>query len=115
MAALLAEATDLRFKMALAAYGLRMYLGVVDRPFLEWLEPIFEGYDGPDRDVEALEAFRRLRGCSDEQLKALYSATRRPGRGLRLVPSALPFLATQVHAISICPIDFQRRMLKLES
>ncbi len=115
MAALLAEAADLRFKMALAAYRLRMYLAAVDRPFLEWLQPILEGYDGPDRDAEALEAFRRLRGCSDEQLKVLHGATRRPGRGLRLVPVALPFLASQVHTISICPIDFQQRMLKLQS
>lgn len=81
-------------------------------------QPILEGYDGPDRDArdaEALEAFRRLRGWSNEQLKVLQVATRRPGRGLRLVPVALPFLASQVHTISICPIDFQQRMLKLQS
>jgi hypothetical protein len=112
---LLSEFNDLQFKMALAAYRLRSHLATVDHKFLAKLEPIFDHYDGPDKDPQATESFKKLKDLPEDQLRDLHVKTRRPGRGIHLAKQSLPFLSSQVHALSICPIDFQQTILMLKA
>ena len=113
--ALVAEARGIQFRMALLAWRLRQYLLTVDGEFVRWLLPILEGYDGPDRDPKAIKAFQLLRERSDEEIKTGDQALRRPGVSPHLVPLTAPFLSSQIAAISICSLDFQRQLLDLSN
>jgi len=113
--ALLTEARGVQFRTALAAWRLRQHLLKVDSEFVRWLQPILDAYEGPDKDPNAIEAFRKLLERTDAQLKAIDGALRRPGVSPRLVAFATPFLTSQVAAISICSLDFQRRILDLSN
>jgi hypothetical protein len=111
--ALLTEARGVQFRIALGAWRLRQHLLTVDGKFVRWLQPILDDYEGPDKDPIAIEAFRRLLDRSDDELKRNDAALRRPGISPRLVALATPFLTSQIAAISICSLDFQRRILDL--
>src|SRR5437667_8317049 len=90
------ELKALRLKLALGAYRLRSHLGTVDDDFVAFLDPIIQGFEGPDIDKSAFGAFNTLKTLSNEQRRAIHVATREPGRGIRPGKLSVPFISAQL-------------------
>lgn len=45
--ALAAELRQVSYKLALASYLVNIHFGTVDRPYLQWLQRVTAGYNGP--------------------------------------------------------------------
>jgi len=112
---LLAELVETQVNMAFIAYKLRGRLLSVTQEFLAGLQPIFESYDGPEKDERLVEAIRGLGKLTDDQLKYMHSSQNKPGRAVGLCSTSLPFLSSQVHMLSVCQPDFRQRILRIKA
>jgi hypothetical protein len=113
IAALKAELVELRYTMALVADNMRSTTGTRDDAFLGWLESTVVAYTGADPEQPKFLAALRL-------LKKQLAGATPPKRtaatsGLNLKTYDLPFLDSQVHRLSICPMAFQQQVLQIKA
>ena len=113
IACVLGELRELQYTMAWVAHMLRAHLGLVTDKFLDWVEPLMRDYDGPDAIPNIAEAMAKVRAMPKE-CRSMHLALRKPNRGLDLKEYSIPFLEAMAGEISICPLDFQRRVWRIK-
>ncbi len=104
------ELAELQYTLALAAYRFRAKVGTATDEFLDWLLPIVRSYDGPSKSSALAESLAKSRERSEEQRRHAQSLIQGVNRGLALKRYEVPFLLTQANELSICSLDFQRRV-----
>jgi len=111
--AVIDEMLGLQFTMAMVAYMVRARRADVSTDFLDEILRIAEGYHGPDRNEDLIEAIKKIRGLSEEERAALHQAKHKPEVGMALRQYSVPLFATQVADLTICSRDFQRSVLHI--
>jgi hypothetical protein len=81
--------------------------------FLDSILPIVGKYAGPDSDPRIVSAMKSFRTLSAKDRAAAHLAMRNPGVGITLKQYGFPLLAAQVADLAICPLKFQRSVLKI--
>lgn len=113
MQAVVDELRGLQYTMAFVAYLIRSRNADVPDSFLDLVIPILENHQGPDRDERAIEHLRNLRKVSVQQRAVVHQSLQKPNRGLWLQQYALPLVGTQIADLAICPVAFQRSVLRI--
>lgn len=112
---LLTELEDLKVKLALVACALADRGGMIDRAFLEWLEPIVRTHKGEFSDLPIADTIKGLLGRTDDELRAISQISQRAGRAPGLKKYKLPFLTSQITSLSLFSPEFQRRILQVNA
>jgi len=110
IASVTGELADLQYVTALLAVKLRSHLGQKTDEFLDWLIPIVRQYDGPNKIVRLADNLANMRLYSEEERRAADLAASDPNVGVWLMKYDLPLLTAQSADLSICSLDFQRRV-----
>jgi hypothetical protein len=113
MAAVRDELRELQYMMAVVAYRIRGYSGAVTDAFLDWLIPIVRSYHGPEEIASLPGALEESRKLAEEMRRRVHLDLRRPGAGLGLKEYFLPLIAAMASEISICPLPFQRGVMRI--
>lgn len=111
VAAVISELRELQYIMGFVAYQTRSRLGLVTDGFLDWLLPIVRSYEGPGGDPKVVQAMVECRReLSEDQRRQVHLATAKPGTAPGFKEYRLPLLLALAGEISICPLEFQRRV-----
>jgi hypothetical protein len=102
MNAVVDEFLGLQYTLAFVAYQVRSRQAAMTDKFLDFIMPVFEHYQGPDP-----------RKMPEAQRAALYKSKMSPKIGMNLVKYSPPLLATQISDLTMCPLDFQRSVLRV--
>jgi hypothetical protein len=108
------ELTELQFTLAFVAFQLRSKLATVTDEFLDWLMPIVDSYDGPGKNSRLAGMLVEVRAHSEAERRQIDILLQGEGRGLTLKKYEVPFLEGQAAELSICPLDFQRRVFRVK-
>ena len=109
------ELDHLRYVLTGLSYKLLSRAAAVDRDFIRWILPILETYTGPGAEPKFAELYKKQLEMTDDQLRAMYQAMRTPGSGVGLKKYSLPFLESQIQSLSICPLEFQQKVLNMRA
>jgi len=110
------ELSQLRYLMAVVAYTMRARSAQVSDDFLDWLRPIVRNYRGPEANSKFAEALDLSRSkLTEEQRRAIDTALNSPTRGLAVKQQFLPVVEAMTSELSICPLEFQRRVLQIKN
>jgi hypothetical protein len=112
--AILSELRELGNKLALAAYGVRIHQGTVDRAFVEWIKRDFEQHATSSELQEFIPRLRQMLSFTDQQIQEMnqHSAAT-PARGLMLQRLTAPLLDSRVSAMWSFETSFQRQLLEI--
>ncbi len=114
MTAARSELRELQYMIGAVANRIRGHLGDVSNSFLDWLIPIVRDYHGPEADpalLGILEGSRR--DLTDDQRRQIHLGMSRRGSALGLKDYSLPLISSMGAEISICPLEFQRGILRI--
>ena len=112
--AILSELGELAGVLAIAAYGVRMHLGTVDRKFLEWLKSTLELYATTKNLHEFISGLTTQLSLADEILLAVnQSNAADAGTGKMLQHYPVPLLDARVSALWSFDTSFQRQLLEI--
>ena len=109
--AVIDEMLGLQYTMAICSYQIKERNAAITDVFLDEIFPIVEGYKGPDRREEAVQAMKKIRSLSEAQRASAARALQNPNMGLSLRQYSIPLLATQIGDLAICSRQFQRCVL----
>lgn len=110
-----AELAELQIKMAMVAQTLYSHLCIFDRSFLVWLTDIVDRHEGPERLPQMVDSLKNLLTRPDQEILAVYKAKRTESKCRQLSTYSLPFFSAQVQLLSECPIDFQKRVIQIQT
>ena len=114
--AILSELRELAYKLALAAYGVRMEHGTVDHAFLQWLKPLLEQYAGFYDAQAFVPRLRTLIAMNEQELAQMNKHTAQAGsKGLMLQRYPVPLLDSRVAALWSFDTEFQRQLLEIRT
>ncbi len=107
------ELREVRFRLALSVYQLRMHLRKIDRSFLEWMVAEMNAYsDDPVRN-STLVGVRSMLRFSDADLLASNSEPLNP-LGTKSFPKVvLPYLSSKTDAIALLCSAKQKELVNL--
>lgn len=110
------ELGGLHRKLAATVYQVYEPRGMIDRPFLLWLKPIFGSFRTHRRsqNPEALslqQSVEATLALSDAQIRALFPQKQPVTGHLTLKKYSAPFLDSQLTSLSIFSPEFQRLAL----
>jgi hypothetical protein len=108
------ELTELQYTIAVLALNLRSKLTTETHEFIDWLLPIIRAYNGPGKSPRLEDTMTKIREFSEEQLQQADITMNGENMGLTLKHYELPFLLTQANELSICSLDFQRRVFRVK-
>ena len=114
--ALLAELREVAHKLALAAHGVYMQQGTMDRSKLEWLKIALERYAGAHDPQRLLESMRKLLAMTDQEIAAnskAFAKLQKPG--LVLQRYSVPLLDARVSALWTFDTSFTRELLEIKA
>lgn len=112
--AILEELNELAGTLAIAAYGARMRLGTVDRPFLGWLKAFLEEHAVSPTQRDFVPRLQTQLSWSDEDLqKAARHTSANDGKGTMLQHYSVPLLDSRVAALWTFDTTFQRQLLEI--
>jgi hypothetical protein len=109
------ELEELRRKLAALAYVLAHRSATIDRPLLEWIQPILRANRGSHEDQAAAERIGSLLRLPDDQLQAVSQAVQEIEVGLSMKKYTLPFLTSQIVSLSLFSPEFQRLALDIRA
>jgi hypothetical protein len=109
------ELEDLSRKVAALAYVLAHRSAAIDRPLLEWLEPILRASKDSREDQAAAERIESLLRLPHDQLQAISQAVQEVEVGLSMKKYTLPFLTSQIISLSLFSPEFQRLALDIRA
>jgi len=107
------ELREVRFRLALSAYQLRLHLRKIDRSFLEWMVVEMNAYTNDPLRNSTLEVVRSMLRLSNEDLLAINSELRNPV-GTKSFPKViLPYLSSKTEAIALLCSAQQKELVNL--
>jgi hypothetical protein len=113
--ALLSELRELGSTLALAAYGIRMDQGSVDRRFLEWLKLDLERFASSDEMQNHVPKLRSFLALADSDLVQLNARIAMPSQKATMLQHlSAPLLDSRVSALWSFETSFQRQQLEVK-
>ena len=109
------ELGELQYILAAVAFKMRSKVFTLTDKFLDWLLPIVSSYSGPGKNPTLAATLTKLREGSEDQRRQALTLMRDEGRGFTLKRYEVPFLVAQASELSICSLDFQRRVFRVKS
>ena len=114
--ALLAELREVAHKLALAAHGVYMHQGSMDRSKLEWLKSALERYAGAHDPQRLLESMRKQLTMTDQEIARTSKAFAKLQKaGLVLQKYGVPLLDARVSALWTFDTSFTRELLEIKA
>lgn len=115
-AALLVELREIAYKLALAAHGVYMQRGTMDRSKLEWLKSALERYAGAHDPQPLLESMRKQLAMTDQEIAATSKAfVKLQKSGMVLQKYGVPLLDARVSALWSFDTAFTRELLEIRT
>jgi hypothetical protein len=113
--ALMSELREVGTTLALAAYGIRMDQGKVDKTFVDWLKTDMERF-AVSKDLQGLAPrLRTLLTIEDADLANLNQTTlKSPRKATMLQRVGAPLLDARVSALWTFDTTFQRKLLEIK-
>ena len=111
--AIASELRDLGCMLSLAAYGVRINQGKVDRKFLEWLKDDLEKYASSEEFQLFIPSLDKQLLSSDKDLKELGILYPEKSKGTMLQHYPVPLLDARVSALWSFDTSFQRNLLSI--
>jgi hypothetical protein len=113
--ALLSELREVGSTLALAAYGIRMDHGKVDRHFLDWLKSDMERFSISTDLQGMVPRLRSLLTITDDDLAKLNEANaKQSSKATMLQRVSAPLLDSRVAALWTFDTSFQRQLLEIK-
>jgi hypothetical protein len=99
---IITELTDLRFRIATAAWRFESRFGTCDRTLINWFIQILESYKGATDTTQFLERTKNLSMLNDTALSD-YAASQKanPGDGLGVKKYRLPYLDANIGELGL--------------
>ncbi len=107
-----AELLELQYTLVAVAFKLRSHLATASDEFFDWALPIMRSYEGPSKSPTLVDTLTKSREFPEEQRRTADIAGRDANIAIALKRYDVPFLATQGSELSICALDFQRRVFR---
>lgn len=99
---IITELTDLRFRMAGAAWIFEARFGSWDRNFMNWLIPILKNYQGPNNNIELLNSLQKLVVLDDDSLRKMAIHQKaRPEGALNVKKYRVPYLDANIGQLGV--------------
>ncbi len=99
--ALAAELKEVSYQLATQSFLLRIELGALDRPYLQWFKGVISKYSGPQRMPSAHDKIDQLLRASDTELSALANGFRSPAtKAVAVSKIIVPLLDARVSSLS---------------
>jgi len=114
VASVVTELSELQYTLIAALFKLRSRLATVSDEFVDLVLPIVSSYQGPAKIPDLADNLVEIRKFPEDQRRQADLARRDPNAGIALKQYDLPFLASQGADISICALDFQRRVYRIK-
>ena len=112
--AVLPELHELQYRLAMVIYLIERRYGQINREFIEWIQPIMQGYRGVDSSVDSSKHIEFLLSLSEDQLAELAQITQTPGRGLSLKKYSLPFLDSKLASLTWFDETLRSQLLEIK-
>lgn len=113
--AVLSELGELGNTLALAAFGVRVDQGSLDRKFLEWLKSDMERFSISTEQQGVTLSLRHFVAMTDAELVQLSAASsQKPNKGTILQRYSAPLLDSRVNALWSFETSFQRKLLEIK-
>ncbi len=114
--ALLAELSELKYRMAVASYYAHLRFGHVDRAFLQWLRGIIATYSEPSPAESLLKGIDMQLSLAEQALLGLLASERSKGKsGLTLKKYAVPLLDARLAVLTWLPTAVQVLLLEVRT
>lgn len=114
--ALLAELSELRYRLAIVVLRIEQDLGRVDRTLLEFVKPVFSAYSGSMRSESIGNFVRTMIDATDDQIAALNAHTKKSSSsGAHLKSYPAPFLENRLKVVPWLPTRVQALMLEIHT
>jgi hypothetical protein len=108
------ELEELRYRLATAAYLIRIRLGMFDKATLDWLRPIVKAYKGLNASEELVAAIERMSALPDEQIRAIAEVqSASADSALALKKYAAPLLDSKFALVSSLEPVLQNRLYEI--
>lgn len=115
-AALATELHQLRFRLAVACFGVRGRLGILDLPYLEWVKNHLSTHRGSlPRDRMILEVDKLISSSDGERRGMLDSLKVKNDRAIRLTKYGVPLLDSRVASLWAFQGKLQIALLELRT
>lgn len=109
------ELEELQYIMGFVAYQIRQKRNDLSDEFLDWFIPIVVSYRGPEKDSDLADSLIGIRKATEEERSLVFDVNQYENKRLTVKKYSLPFLDAQASELSICPLDFQRRVFRVKS
>ena len=109
------ECRILKFRIALFAWKIHGYIGNLEDAIFNWILPILDNYEGPEKDDKAIQAFHKLTKLSPSERAAAHYANQAAGAMPRAITYSMYFLDNNLSIMSLCPADYQNRLLSVKN
>lgn len=105
------ELREVRFRLALSVYQLRMHLRKIDRPFLEWMVIEMNAYSDDPLRNSTLVGVRAALNLTDAELITFNSQPRDP-LGTKSFPRVvLPYLSSKMDSVGLLCSGKQKELV----
>lgn len=106
---MVAEADELRYRLAVLAVRVALHIGQMDKELLEWYESTTRGYSGPLPHAEFDERISKIRSLPADKFASLANLMVRPADiGLGIKPISAFAIPAGVSSLSSLGPSFQR-------
>jgi len=113
VASIVNEMVELEYTLAAVSWKMRLKREDLTDDYLAWLQPIVDGYSGPEKSPGLADALRTIRKGTDTERRQAAKLLQDNTRGLSLKRYQVPFISAQAAEVSLCPLDFQRRVYRV--
>ncbi len=100
--------------MALLAYQLNHYLGHLEDSLFNWILPILDNYEVPEKDHKAIMAYHTLAKIPLNQRLALRRKSLKPGKGPKPVTYSLYLLDSNLSNVSLFSSNYQNQVFRIK-
>ena len=107
------ELREVRFRLALSVYQLRLHLSKIDRPFLEWMALEMGVYSEDPVRISTLKVVQSMLDHSDTDLLAINSENRKLLVTKSFPKVILPYLSSKIDSIALLPSAKQKELVNL--
>ena len=112
--ACLNELLNFRYSMASLVQLVHSKMGTLNHEILDWVEPIEQHYQGPDKDPLALTVVQKLKALPPTELEGAMAIKKAQFSAMTAKQYSLSFIDSQMASLSILPIDLRLRILQVK-
>lgn len=114
--AIRSEAEDVRVRLALASLHLRQMLQLIDREYLEWLQPILANYKGNEAVSGSLELIKAMLATPDDEFSKWLDSMKKDFSGVPMLKKySASLVELSLPEVVHFPVDYQRAIYEFRN